>query len=379
MFSFQYYNPVHIVFGKDTISRLSALLPAGVKVMVTYGGGSIFKNGVYDQVKAALQGFDVVEFGGIEANPHYETCMKAVEIVRAENVGFLLAVGGGSVADATKFIAAATHWAKGDPWDFLVSHDPKLTEAVPMGCVITLPATGSEMNCGSVITRAATHEKFHFFDPMVYPKFSIIDPAVTLTLPHSQVLNGIVDTFVHVMEQYITYDVNSPLQDRQAEAIIKTLLEEAPKVLTHPDDYDVRANLFWCSTMGLNGLIGLGVVQDWATHMIGHELTALHELDHAVTLAIIMPELWRFKLADKAGKLARFGKEVFAVDSAEETIRKVEEFFHSIGMKTKLADYGIDARAVAVEVRDRFNARGTKLGEHADIDGEAAYSILSGC
>ena len=379
MLNFVYYNPVHIVFGKDTISGLPQLLPAGVKVMLTYGGGSIFKNGVYDQVKKALEGFSVVEFGGIEANPHYETCMKAVELARREKVGFLLAVGGGSVVDATKFIAGAICWTKGDPWEFMVSHAPNLTEAIPFGCVITLPATGSEMNCGSVITRAATHEKYHFMDPLVFPRFSIIDPQVTFSLPQRQVVNGIVDTFVHVMEQYMTYDVNTPLQDRQAEAIIKTLVEEAPKVLTHPDDYDVRANLFWCSSMALNTLIAMGVVQDWATHMIGHELTALYGLDHAVTLAIIMPELWRFKRADKMDKLLKFGKEVFGVDTANATIEKVEEFFHSIGMKTKLADYGVVAEEAAVQVKNRFNERGTKLGERGDIDGNAAYAILSNC
>lgn len=379
MLNFTFYNPVRIVFGKDTISELPKLLPAGVKIMMTYGGGSIFKNGVYDQVKRALEGFSIVEFGGIEANPHYETCMNAVDIVRRENIGFLLAVGGGSVADATKFIAAATFYDKGDPWEFLLTHDPQSTRTVPMGCVITLPATGSEMNCGSVITRAATQEKYHFFDPMVFPRFSIIDPQVTFTLPPRQVLNGIVDSFVHVVEQYVTYDVNSPLQDRLAEGIIKTLIEEAPKVLTQPNDYDTRANIFWCSTMALNGVISTGVVQDWATHMIGHELTALYGLDHAVTLAIVLPELWRYKQADKQAKLRRFGKEIFGVDTVEETIQHVEGFFHAIGMKTKLADYGVSATAAAELVCNRFAERGTVLGERGDIDAEAAYAILSKC
>lgn len=379
MFNFVYYNPVRVVFGRDTISELPKLVPAGVKVMMTYGGGSIFRNGVYDQVKKALADFTMVEFGGIEANPHYETCMKAVETVRRERVGFLLAVGGGSVVDATKFIAAAVHWKNGDPWDFLVSHNPELTEAVPFGCVITLPATGSEMNCGAVITRASTHEKYHFIDPMVFPRFSVIDPQTTFSLPQRQTLNGIADTFAHVMEQYVTYDVNSPLQDRMSEGIIRTLIEEAPKVVARPDDYDVRANLFWCSTMALNGVIAVGVVQDWATHMIGHELTALYGLDHGATLAIVMPELWRFKIADKRDKLARFGREVFGVSTAEAAIGKVEDFLHSIGIKTKLADYGVDARKAADEVRNRFNERGTKLGERGDIDGEGAYAILCNC
>lgn len=379
MLNFTYFNPVRVVFGKDTIGELANLLPKEVNVMMTYGGGSIFKNGVYDQVKKALQGFAVVEFGGIEANPRYETCMKAVELARKEKVGFLLAVGGGSVADATKFIAAAIPWTKGDPWEFLVSHDPRVPEAVPLGCVITLPATGTEMNCNSVITRASTQEKYHFSDEKVFPQFSIIDPQVTYSLPQRQVVNGIVDTFVHVMEQYMTYDVNTPLQDRQAEGVIRTLVEEAPKVIENPDDYDVRANLFWCSTVGLNGLLAVGAVQDWATHMIGHELTALYGLDHGVTLAIVLPELWRFALEHKKAKLKQFGKEVFGVDYPEAAIKATEDFFHRIGMKTKLADYGVDASEAAAKVRERFANRGTVLGEHGDIDAEATYAILSRC
>ncbi|MFA6244446.1 MAG: iron-containing alcohol dehydrogenase [Candidatus Hydrogenedentales bacterium] len=379
MLNFDYHNPVRVVFGRNTIGELPKLLPPDVKIMLTYGGGSIFKNGVYDQVKKALQDYTVVEFGGIEANPHYETCMKAVELGRAEQVGFLLAVGGGSVVDATKFIAAAIPWTQGDPWEFLLSHDPRVAEAIPLGCVITLPATGSEMNCAAVITRAATQEKYHFYESKAFPRFSIIDPQVTFSLPQRQVINGIVDTFVHVMEQYMTYDVQSPLQDRQAESVIKTLIEEAPKVLAHPDDYDVRANLFWASTVALNGLLAVGVVQDWATHMIGHELTALYGLDHAVTLAIVLPELWRFKLIDKKDKLTHFGKEVFGVSTAEAAIAKVEEFFHSIDMKTKLAEHGVSSEEAAEKVRDRFSERGTKLGERGDIDGNAAYAILSKC
>jgi len=281
--------------------------------------------------------------------------------------------------DATKFIAAAVPWTEGDPWEFLVSHDPHVAEAIPLGCVITLPATGTEMNCNSVITRASTQEKYHFSDVKVFPLFSIIDPQVTYSLPVRQVINGIADTFVHVMEQYMTYDVNTPLQDRQAEGVIRTLVEESPKALANPNDYDVRANLFWSSTVALNGLLAMGVVQDWATHMIGHELTALYGLDHGVTLAIVMPELWRFKIADKKDKLTQFGREVFGTDSAEAAIQKTELFFHSIGMKTKLADYGVTAKEAAEKVRDRFNTRGTLVGERGDIDGNAVYAILCNC
>jgi len=385
MLNFSYYNPVQIVFGKDCVAQLSSLVPAGAKVLMVYGGGSIKKNGVYDQVKAALKGFQVLEFPGIEPNPHYETCMKAVEIVKKEGVSFLLAVGGGSVVDGTKFIAAAAKWtASPDPWDILLKH-PALTDAIPLGSVITLPATGSEMNYNSVVSRESTHEKLFFGDPKVYPKFSIVDPRATFTLPLRQTVNGIVDTFVHVMEQYMTYDVNSPLEDRMAEGVIKTLLEEAPKVLKSPEDYEVRANLCWCSTVGLNGWLGCGVVQDWATHMIGHELTAAYGLDHGQTLAIVMPSLWRYKKEDKKGKLARFAKEVFGVKAksqdklADAAIAKTEEFFHSIGMKTKLADYGIKAQDAANEVKARFLKQGAKHGEKTDIDAEAAYKILLDC
>jgi len=378
MLNFSYCNPVRVVFGKDVIAELAELVPAGSKTLMIYGGGSIFKNGVHAQVKNALANVTLVEFGGIEPNPHYETCMKAVELARKEKIDFLLAVGGGSVVDATKFIAAAIPFTQGDPWQILAGQTP-IESAVPFGCVITLPATGSEMNCNSVISRESTHEKLYFGSPLVYPAFSVIDPQTTFTLPVRQTVNGIVDTFVHVMEQYMTFDVNAPLQDRLSESIIKTLIEESPKVLANPNDYDVRANLFWCSTLGLNGVIGCGVVQDWATHMIGHELTALYGLDHAVTLAIVMPQLWRHQLANKKDKLTRFGREVFGVSTAEAAIEKTEAFFHSLGVKTTLAEYNVSAKDAAAEVSKRFSNRGWAMGERSAIDGDAVAAIVSAC
>ncbi len=386
MLDFEFQNPVRLVFGKGVIAKLSELLPSGAKVMMTYGGGSIKKNGVYEQVIAALKGRRLIEFPGIEPNPRYETCMKAVEIAKREGVDFLLAVGGGSVVDGTKFIAAASKWSfSADPWDLLLGKGLPLKDAIPFGCVITLPATGTEMNCNSVVSRNSTGEKFYFGDPQVYPKFSLADPQATFTLPPRQTVNGVVDTFVHVMEQYMTYDVGTPLQDRMSEGVIKTLLTEAPKVVAKPDDYDARANLFWCSTVGLNGWLSCGVVQDWATHMIGHELTALYGLDHGQTLAIVLPSLWKHAEKAKLAKLAQFAKEVFKSaaksedDLADDAIAKTVEFFHSIGMKTKLADYGVQASDAAAKVAERFNARNFKCGENGDIDGEFARRILLDC
>ncbi len=232
MRNFEYFNPTRIVFGKGTIAKLADLIPADARPLLLYGGGSIKKNGVYDQVIAALEKFHVAEFGGIEPNPRYETCMKAVEKVQAEKCDFLLAVGGGSVLDACKFIAAATKFEGDDPWDILSKWVP-VEAAVPLGAVLTLPATGSEMNAGSVINRDSTNEKLFFGSDLVRPVFSILDPETTYSLPPNQTANGIVDAFVHVVEQYATYPGPNPLQDRQAEAILKTLIDEGPKALTN--------------------------------------------------------------------------------------------------------------------------------------------------
>lgn len=278
MQNFTFQNPTKILFGKGQIAHIDQEIPAGAKVLLTYGGGSIKRNGVYDQVKQALNGRPVLEFGDIEPNPRLETLLRAVEQVRAANVEFLLAVGGGSVLDGTKFIAAASCFA-GDPWD-IVARGAAVDHAVPLGAVLTLPATGSEMNPFAVITKWATREKLPFSSPLVYPRFSVLDPETSFTLPPRQISNGIVDAFVHTMEQYMTYPAAAPLQDRMAESILRTLIEEGPKTLANPGDYESRANVMWCATMALNGLIAVGVPQDWATHMIGHELTALHNVDH---------------------------------------------------------------------------------------------------
>lgn len=382
MNNFEYKNPVKIIFGKNSTEKLGAQLPAGTKILMTYGGGSIKRNGIYDQVKAALKDFEVVEFGGIEANPHYETCMKAVEIVKQQKLDFLLAVGGGSVIDATKFIAAAALYEEGDPWDLLrLRWEKSVQKALPLGTVLTLPATGSEMNGNSVITRVELKEKRAFGSPLLMPQFSILDPQCVFSLPDRQVANGIVDAFVHVLEQYLTYPVNSPLQDRLAESVLLTLIEEGPKVLANRNDYDSAANFMWSATMALNGIIAVGVPQDWSTHQIGHELTALHGIDHARTLAIVLPGLLNLKRENKKEKLLQFGKRVWGIkegnnnERIDAAIAKTVEFFESLGIPTRLPDYDVPKKTITL-IKERFEKSGAKIGERADIDAEQVEAIL---
>ena len=380
MYNFEYQNPVKVIFGKGEIAKVGKNIPEGSKILITYGGGSIFKNGVYDQVKESIKGFEVLEFGGIEPNPHYETLMKAVEIVRKANISFLLSVGGGSVIDGTKFIAAAACYAGADPWDILSKRAP-VTAAVPHGAVLTLPATGSEMNAGAVITRVETKEKLAFGSPKVMPLFSVLDPETIYSLPEKQIANGIVDAFVHVIEQYLTFPVNSPIQDRFAESILKTLIEEGPKVIADKTNYDAAANFMWSATMALNGLIGAGVPQDWATHMIGHELTAFHGIDHARTLAIVLPGVMKIEREQKKAKLLQYGERVWGIldgtdgERINQTIGKTVAFFESLGVQTKLPDYSVSTETINA-ITDRFRKRGYKLGEKANIGPEEIQMIL---
>jgi NADP-dependent alcohol dehydrogenase len=376
MRDFEYFNPTRMLLGRGTIARLSELIPASARILVTSGGGSIKKNGVRDQVMQALAGRDVLEFEGIEPNPEYATLLKAVDRVRNEKVGFLLAVGGGSVLDGTKFVAAAARYPDGrDPWNILLDHGASVKDAVPLGCVMTLPATGSEGNPTAVISRRSTGEKYHFGASPCFPAFAVLDPATTFSLPRGQVVNGIVDAYTHVVEQYAT-TLGAPLQDRQAEAILGTLVESAGRILAEPPEYDARATFMWCATQALNTLIGCGVDQDWATHMIGHELTALYGLDHGVTLAILLPGALRERIEAKRAKLAQYGKRIFGVDSAEAAIDRTESFFRELGMKTRLSEYGIDARAAAEEVERRFSSRGFTCGERGEVDGKLAGRIV---
>lgn len=380
MYNFEYQNPVKIIFGKGEIKKVKSNIPSGSKILLTYGGGSIFKNNVYNQVKTALQGFEVLEFGGIEPNPHYETLMKAVEIVKTENITFLLSVGGGSVLDGTKFIAAAACYTKSDPWHIL-SRKATVVDAIPIGAVLTLPATGSEMNGNSVVTRIETTEKLAFASPKVMPIFSILDPEVIFSLPEKQVANGIVDAFVHVIEQYLTFPVDSPIQDRFAESILKTLVEEGPKVLADRTNYEAAANFMWSATMALNGLIGVGVPQDWATHMIGHELTAFHGIDHAQTLAIVLPGVMHIQRNLKKDKILQLGERVWGITEGNEdskinqTIQKTVEFFESLGIRTRLPEYQVPLETIDT-ICTRFEKRGFKIGEKADIGPAEIRMIL---
>ena len=384
MNNFEFYCPTKMVFGKGSIAELSELIDKDKKILMTYGGGSIKKNGVYDQVKKALKNHTLIEFSGIEPNPTYETCMKAVGIVKRENIDFLLAVGGGSVLDGTKFIAAAAKYEGKEPYE-IVSKELPIKEALPVGSVMTLPATGSEMNCAAVISRLETKEKFAMRNPQSYPVFSIVDPETTYSLPIEQVRNGIVDTFVHVMELYATYDVNTPLQDSWALGLIKTLIQEAPKVLKNNKDYDAKANICWCATCGLNYWLSVGAVQDWSTHRIGHELTAFYGIAHGQSLAVVLPRLWKERKKNKSVKLAKLAREVYGckekddLKAADCAIEKTEEFFNSIGMKTKLKDYKIDSLEAAQKIKDRFKKRKTLLGEDLKITPDMVYNILKNC
>ena len=377
MQNFIYKNPTEIIFGRGTIAEIASRVPTDGPVLMLYGGGSIKQNGVYKQVRSALKKHDVVEFGGIEPNPLYETCLRAVEVVKARQIRFLLAVGGGSVLDASKFIAAAACFAGPDPWEILRTHGENVKTALPVGTVLTLPATGSESNGSAVISRKSTQEKLHFASGLVFPVFSVLDPEVTFSLPQKQVRNGVADAFVHVMEQYLTYPAAAPLQDRLAEAVLQTLVEVGPVTLARPKDYEARATFVWSASLALNTLIGCGVPQDWSTHMIGHELTAFYGLDHAETLAVVLPGTWKYKLAQKRAKLIQYGRRVWNVDSAEQAIEKTEGFFRSLGLPTRLAEYQISAADAAEKVRARFAERRAVCGEHGDIGADAAAAIIA--
>ncbi len=381
MLNFAFHNPVKLIFGKGQIAALGREVPEGARVLLAFGGGSIYKNGVHAQVVAALKGRTLVEFGGIEPNPKFETLMDAVDLGRREEVDFVLAVGGGSVLDGSKFVALAIPY-EGDPWA-IVARRGRPRTALPLGCVLTLPATGSEMNPFAVISRSSTGEKLAFSSEQAYPRFSVLDPETTFSLPPRQIANGVVDAFVHTIEQYLTYPADAPLQDRFAEGILRTLLEEGPKTLAEPRDYAPRANVMWCATLALNGLIGCGVPQDWATHALGHELTALRGLDHAQTLAVVLPHLLREQRASKAAKLLQFADRVWDLrigteaDRIEDAIRLTGEFFDRMGNPPRLSAYGLGPE-LAQEVADRLALRGVlPLGERGDVDAEKVVQILT--
>lgn len=381
MKNFDFHNPTHILFGKGRIADLKDQVPADAKVLIVYGGGSAERTGVLAQVREALAGRTLVEFGGIEPNPRFDTALKAVEVIDNENITFLLAVGGGSVIDATKFIAAAALY-DGDAWDILTSLGSVVKSAVPFGTVLTLPATGSEMNSGSVITNSEKGAKLPFMSAHCYPVFSVLDPEVTYSLPPRQIANGVADAFVHIIEQYLTYPSAARVQDGFAETLLRTLIELGPKALETPNDYDVRANLMWTATLALNGLIGAGVPQDWSSHMIGHEITALNDTDHARTLAVVLPALMNDQRGPKREKLLQYGANVWDIREGDEdaridaTIKATRDFFESMGIKTRLGDYNVASADIDHIVAALQEHGMTALGEHSAITPEDARRIL---
>ena len=383
MHNFDFHNPTRILFGDGQIERIGKLVPSEARVLVLYGGGSIRANGTFDAVMAALAGRTVFEFGGIEPNPTVETLSEAIALVRRERVDFLLAVGGGSVIDGTKFVAAGA-LLDADPWTILEQHAKNVRAALPIGVVLTLPATGSEMNAAAVITRKRTQEKFAFVSRTVYPQFAVLDPTRTYTLPARQVGNGVVDAFVHVMEQYMTVPAQAKVQDRFAEGLLLTLVEDGPRALAAPENYDVRANLMWTATLALNGLIGTGVPQDWSTHTIGHELTALYGLDHAQTLAIVLPSMLRVRRAAKREKLLQYAARVWGLHTGDEDARieaaiaRTEDFFRAMGVGTKLSDYGLGRDAIPAVIA-ALEAHGmTRMGETGEVTLDVARAALEG-
>ncbi|WP_071726221.1 iron-containing alcohol dehydrogenase [Acinetobacter baumannii] len=382
MLNFNFYNPTRIIFGGDTIAEINDYVPTEAKVLMLFGGESARKNGTLAEVREALDAREIHEFGGIEPNPSYETLMKAVELIREQKIDFLMAVGGGSVIDGTKFIAAAVNYT-GDTWEILETHGTKITQALPFASVLTLPATGSEMNSGGVVTRKSTQAKLSFSSPYVFPQFSVLDPNKSFSLPTRQLANGVVDAFVHVIEQYLTYPVNAQVQDRFAEGLLQTLIEIGPKILEDSADYDTRANLMWSASMALNGLIGAGVPQDWSTHLIGHELTALHGIDHARTLAIVLPANLQVRRQEKREKLLQYAARVWQIVEGDEeqridtAIARTRAFFEQLGLPTRLSDYGLGETDIEIIITQLKSHNLTRLGEHKNVSLEISRQILA--
>ncbi|HBO38084.1 MAG TPA: NADH-dependent alcohol dehydrogenase [Pasteurellaceae bacterium] len=381
MLNFTLHLPTQILFGKGQIQSITQHIPHNARILLAYGGGSIKHNGVFDQVINALQGFHYTEFLGIEPNPTYETLMAAVELVKSERLDFILAVGGGSVLDGCKFIASAVGF-EGDLWQQIIVNKAEIKRALPIGAVITLAATGSEMNGTAVISRKLTRDKLSFRSPLVKPQFAVLDPTTTYSLPPRQTANGVVDAFVHALEQYMTYPVDAKIQDYFAEGVFLTLIEEGPKALANPTDYNARANIMWAATMGLNGILGAGVPQDWASHAIGHELTSLYSLDHAQTLAIVVPALFAHQKAGKFEKLVQFAQRVWQYQgqNKEEAVRlaidNTRAFFEQMGVKTRFSDYAIDSSQFSTVLTKLAEHKPLPLGERKDIDLNAVETIL---
>ncbi|NHO33480.1 iron-containing alcohol dehydrogenase [Acetobacter fallax] len=382
MLDFSFFNPTRVLFGRDMLARMEDYIPVGARVLVLYGGGSVLRNGTMERVRSGLTQREMLEFGGIEPNPTFETLMRAVALVREKSVDFLIALGGGSVIDGAKFVAAAAVW-DGDPWGILATRGSEIRTAIPLAAIPTLPATGSEMNGTAVITRADIAAKRVFKSEHVFPVFAVLDPTLTFTLPPWQIANGIVDAFVHVLEQYLTYPADAPVQDRFAEGLLHVLLEVADTTLAEPENYDARSSLMWAATLALNGLIGAGVPQDWSSHLIGHELTALYGLDHARTLAVVFPAMLSVRREEKRAKLIQYAERVWGVreGSDDEKIRSAltltNEFFMRLGLGIHLSDYGLGQGDVEALLAALERTHGTcALGERQSVTPDVARAVL---
>jgi NADP-dependent alcohol dehydrogenase len=382
MKNFEFYNPVRILFGKGTIAKITEHIPAGVPVLFVYGGGSIRKNGVYDQVVSALEGIEFYEYPGVQPNPVYEQLLPALAIMREKNIGFILAVGGGSVIDGAKFIAAAACYKGDDPWDILLK-GTAVKSAIPLGTVLTLPATGTEMNANSVITRQSLKQKLSFASEKVMPLFSVLDPEVTYSLPKNQIANGVIDAFIHVLEQYLTYPSKAEVQDRFAESLLHILKDTGSKVFADKTpDYNTHANFMWAASNALNTSISMGVTTDWSTHTLGHELTILYGMDHAVTLAIILPGVLQLTGEKRKEKILQYAERIWGITGFDhkavitEAIRNTEQFFRCLGVKTRFSEYGIGPEVID-QVVSQLKSRGVNnLGAARDVTVEDVPAIL---
>lgn len=381
MLNFDFQNPTKLMFGQGRIADIAGEIPRNARVLITYGGGSVKRNGVLDQVKAALAGYDLTEFAGIEPNPVYETLMRAVDLVKSQKLDYLLAIGGGSVIDGTKFIACAALFT-GDPWEIILRRGVGITEAMPLGTILTLPATGSESNPRAVVTRKSMNAKISFYSTAIFPRFAVLDPTITYSLPPAQISNGVVDAYMHVFEQYMTYPVEAKLQERFSEGILLTLLEEGPKALADPLNYDVRSNVMLCATMALNGLIGSGVPHDWSTHMVSHELTALYGIDHACTLAVLMPGMLKVQKEDKRLRLLQYAERIWGLKDGDEdviidaAIEKTREFFETMQLKTHLSDYGLTADNIPEILEHLEKHDMVRLGERKNVTPDRVRKAL---
>lgn len=382
MKNFEFYNPVRILFGKGTIAKIAGHLPAGVPVLLVYGGGSIKRNGVYDQVITALAGFEIHEYPGVQPNPVYEQLLPALDVIREKKIGYILAVGGGSVIDGAKFIAAAACYMGDDPWDILLE-GAKVKAALPLGTVLTLPATGTEMNANAVVTRQSMQQKLAFASEKVMPVFSVLDPEVTYSLPKNQIANGVIDAFVHVLEQYLTYPAKAEVQDRFAESLLQILKDTGSKVYADKTpDYHAHANFMWAAANALNTSLSMGVPTDWSTHTLGHELTVLYGLDHAVTLAIILPGVLQVTGEKRKEKILQYAERIWGITGFDhqavitETIRNTEQFFRCLGVRTRLSEYGIGPEVIDMVV-SRLKSRGVNyLGSGKDVTIEDVPAIF---